>query len=79
MDKKKKPGLEIILGMGRKPKPEMNDEEPMRDEDMGDESAHVDAAHGILDAVKSDDAEGLADALKTFYSLCKHEGGDDEY
>jgi hypothetical protein len=57
----KKPGLEIVLGMG-KPKPGAVD----KPEKGGSKS---EAAQSILDAVKSDDASSLMRALDAFIGM----------
>ena len=67
----KKPALLIALGRG--PKGE-DDEEEAPASERGDYSAEKKAlAADVLDAVKSGDKQGLADALEAFVMCC----GDD--
>lgn len=84
----RKPSLAVLIGMkhptASKDMAADDDAPPssrsgMKEEDAEGDSPHVDAAHGILDAVKSGDAASLADALETFYDLCKSgDKGDDD-
>lgn len=54
-------------------------EEEVESDSSDDSSAYRSAAGAIVSAVKSDDAEGLARALKSFVKLCNSESEDDEY
>ena len=62
-----KPSLSVLLG---KVKPG-EDEEPPPDSEPGedDNGGMLDAAQAVLDAIKADDAQALADALKECFTL----------
>jgi len=76
-----KPSLAVLIGM-KKPTASRDmkddDDAPESGDDVSD-APHVDAAHEVMKAVKSGDAEALSDALKVFYDLCKNEHSDEEY
>ena len=57
--------LAILIAMKAKKK--------MMDKDEGGDDKFSDIAGDVLEAIKSEDAEGLAEALKTFVKAC--EGG----
>lgn len=79
LDKDKKKGLVIaIMGkMGKKPKPEGEDMEGdamhSDEEDASEPNEKEAMASEILDAIKSRDAKGLAEALESFVSCCSGE------
>lgn len=64
-DKNKKQATMIIASMS-KPKPEMESEETPSSED---ELTYV--ADEIMSAFEKKDAKALAEALKSFYTLCE--------
>lgn len=77
---KKKGGLLLALGLPmKKGKREDEDEDGDEEHDEGDEhdakGEKVEAAQSALDAIKANDADGLASALETFARLCH----DEEY
>lgn len=59
-------GLAIILGRLSKPKEESAEEE-------GGEG-YAAAAEEVMSALKAEDAEGFATALKSFITMCQAEG-----
>lgn len=74
---KKKPGLAIVLGVG-KPKKGMADEEPMDEEEggeekLGDATAEADAMDEFIAAVTSQDSGKALEAFKVLKSLCSDE------
>lgn len=70
-DPKKKPGLVLAIGLGKKPKSE---EPPMSDDTETEESDDFDsAASNAFDALKEDDLEGFKAALKLAVMSCKSE------
>lgn len=85
---KKKPGLAIVIGMG---KPKGKEPEDMPDDDEhedpdGDEGAHEDAMAEFNDAAHKGDLPRQIEAFKTLYDLCMAEHkdaeagkGDEEY
>jgi hypothetical protein len=58
-------GLAIILGRLSKPKEESAEKE-------GDD--YTAAAEEVMSALKAEDAEGFATALKSFITMCQAEG-----
>lgn len=77
MEDKKK--IAAMLVMGLKPKKEMKpgmadspDEETGEDDSSGEESDHEAAAQEVMDALKSNDVAGFAEALKSFVKLCDY-------
>lgn len=67
---KKGDGVMVTIGMAKKPS--LSDEPEMEEEDasMEEESDEVALAKEIIGALKEDDAEGLASALRAFMENC---------
>lgn len=63
-------GLAIILGRLSKSKDKQKDEGD--DEHEGDD--YEAAAEEVMSAIKAEDAEGFATALKSFVTMCQAEG-----
>ena len=70
-DKKGGSALAILLG-GPKGKGISAPEAEPSSGDVGDDPMH-DAAQAVLDAIKADDADALADALHQAHILCSEE------
>jgi DNA-binding GntR family transcriptional regulator len=65
-----KEAIALLLGMPRK---------KMRDEDRSyDDDDIVDVARDVLDAIKDDDEEALALALKRAYLACQSDEDDED-
>lgn len=64
---KKKPGLAVIIGMG-KPKKEPEAEE---EEAEASDEEYAAAADELFDALKNDDREAFASAFKAAVMSCK--------
>lgn len=67
---KKKPGIEIVLGMG-KPKGMPKEEGEEHEGGYGEE--HRVMAEEMLDAIKAGDADALAQAFKGLFHACESE------
>lgn len=59
----KKPGLEVVLGLGDKGKSEPA---PGPDDSMG---GKTDAAQAVIEAIDTKDAGALSEALQAFFDL----------
>ena len=66
-EEKKKPGLALVIGMGKGPKAKAEEKAPDSSEEM--ESAESDTAlEEMFEAIKSGDLEAFKDAAKAFKS-----------
>lgn len=77
MEDKKKIAAMLVMGLkpkkGMKPGMDEAPEEEMGEEDSSDEgSDHEAAAQEVMDAMKSNDVAGFAEALKSFVKLCDY-------
>ena len=71
---KGKPGLAILLGH-----PGMDDDKDEKKESSHSSEQLGDIAQELMDALKDDDKDGVAAALKAFFSMCDDDGyGEDE-
>lgn len=71
-----KPGLDIILGLG-KPKPGKEPDDEEGSEDLSDPAE--DAAAELMQALEDKDAKAVAEAFKTLQALTdKDDAGDEE-
>ena len=69
-DSKKGSALAILLGAPKGKGMKDDGDMPEDDSSSDDVGAMHDAAQAMLDAIKADDADALADALHTAHILC---------
>lgn len=65
---KKKPGLDLVIGMG---KPSSTGDDATTDEDEEGSEDYSAAAGEVFDALKTDDREGFITSLKAALMTCK--------
>lgn len=71
----KKPSLAILIGAGKPKGDAGDDEEPESGEGS---SSLMKAAKALLEAIKDEDAEAVAAALKAAHASCKAYDDDEE-
>lgn len=72
-----KNALAIMILKGRKNKEKMVDDEPQGDDDEAPMNDLKAVAQDLIDAVKSEDASAVADALKAAHMVCSK--GSEDY
>ena len=63
----KKPGIGILIGLGKKPPP-ADDAGPAGGDDMEDKMLHS-AASDLISAIKAGDAASVVDCMKDMWSM----------
>lgn len=80
MNDRKKIAAMLVMGLKKKPTPDESAQPTEPDGDEAEPSDHEAAAQEVMDALKSDDVAGFAEALKSFVKMCNYsdDDGDEE-